>query len=114
AHAAELDGITGTPSAAYSTHKIVSGYTGYDMTVRRSSDNTTQDIGFDVSGNLDTTTLLSFVGSGSGYVTTWYDQSGNGNNAAQSDTSVQPRIVNAGVLDTEAGNPSLHFDGSND
>jgi len=32
-----------------------------------------------------------------GHVTTWYDQSGNGNNATQSTASSQPKIVDAGV-----------------
>jgi len=34
------------------------------------------------------------------FVVTWYDQSGNGKNPTQGTTSAQPRIVNAGVLET--------------
>jgi hypothetical protein len=33
-----------------------------------------------------------------GFVETWYDQSGNGNNAVQATASLQPKIVNAGSL----------------
>ena len=33
-----------------------------------------------------------------GFVSTWYDQSGNGNNATQATASKQPKIVNAGSL----------------
>jgi len=33
-----------------------------------------------------------------GFVETWYDQSGNGNNATQATASNQPKIVNAGML----------------
>jgi len=33
-----------------------------------------------------------------GFVSTWYDQSGNGNNATQGTASKQPKIVNAGSL----------------
>ncbi len=43
-------------------------------------------------------------------VTTWLDQSGNGNNAAQGTTSLQPDLV-SGVLN---GNPVVDFDGVDD
>ena len=51
-----------------------------------------------------------------GYVTTWYDQSGNGNNAIQIDHAKQPKIVESSgtvVADGE-GNPTIEFDGVND
>jgi len=80
--------------------------------VRRSSDNAEQDIGFSASmpfGALDTSALAAFVGSGSAFVTKFYDQTGNGWDAVQATSSKQPRIVNAGVYD---GN--LVFDGIDD
>ena len=46
--------------------------------------------------------LAAFVGSGnSGYVSKWYDQSGNGNHATQTVPANQPKIVDSssGVLD---------------
>ena len=67
-------------AAAYSLRKLRSAYTGYAIRVRRSSDNTEQDIGFSSTFGLDTSSLTSFCGAGNGFVTTWYDQSGNGNN----------------------------------
>jgi hypothetical protein len=51
---------------------------------------------------------------GSGFVTTWYDQSGNGKNSTQSTAANQPRIVNAGVLDTVNDKTAILGDGSND
>ena len=79
---------------AYSLRKLSSTYTGNAIRVRRSSDNSEQDIGFDSSGNLDTTSLLSFVGSGDGFITTWYDQSGKGNHATNTaDNATQPNLV---------------------
>jgi hypothetical protein len=45
-----------------------------------------------------------------GFVETWYDQSGNGNDATQSVAGSQPKIVDAGVL-VSGG---LDFDGVND
>jgi hypothetical protein len=47
-----------------------------------------------------------------GYVATWYDQSGNGNNAAQAVATSQPKIVEGGVLQKDDNNnPELKFDG---
>ena len=57
-----LDTYSGA-AAAYSLRKLRTAYSGYAIRVRRSSDNTSQDIGFDANGNLDTTSLLAFVGS---------------------------------------------------
>jgi hypothetical protein len=74
-----------TPTVgAYGLRRLSSSYTGDAILVRRSSDNTTQNIGFTASGLLNESALLSFVGSGSGFVQTWYDQSGNGYNATTS------------------------------
>ena len=48
----------------------------------------------------------------SAYVTTWYDQSGNGNNATQATIANQPMIVNAGVIQTQNALPTLKFNGT--
>lgn len=98
--------------AVYSVRKFVGFYTGSAINVRRSSDNATLDIGFTLAGGLDTSALLNFVGSGTGYVTTWYDQSGGGNSAVQATAAQQPKIVNAGVLTTANGLPSLLYSGN--
>jgi hypothetical protein len=109
-----LDQLSATSSAAYSLRKLRSGYAGKAINVRRSSDNTSTDIGF-VGNVLDTATVLSFVGSGNGYITAWYDQSGNGNNATQSTAVNQPQIVSSGTVIAMPGGslPSLYFNGSN-
>ena len=90
-------------SAAYSLRKLRNSYAGDAIKVRRSSDNTEQDIGFS-SGQLDTSSLLSFVGSGDGFVTVWYDQSGNSEDASDSNANSQASIVLSGVLNTTNGN----------
>ncbi|HAN38696.1 MAG TPA: hypothetical protein DCQ29_07310, partial [Chitinophagaceae bacterium] len=99
------------PASAYSLRKLSSSYSGNAVQVRRSSDNTTQDIGFTVSGNLDTTTLKTFVGSGNGFITIWYDQSGNGRNLTVTSASNQPSIINAGVIYRRSEQPAVYFDG---
>jgi hypothetical protein len=100
-------------AAAYSLRKLSSTYTGNAIRVRRSSDNAEQDFGF-VSNTLDTTSLLTFCGAGNGFVTTWYDQSGNANNATQSTAANQPQIVSSGAMIAINGKNSMSFDGSND
>jgi hypothetical protein len=42
--------------------------------------------------------IPAYADTVNGFVETWYDQSGNGNNATQLTASQQPKIVNAGVL----------------
>ena len=96
-------------AAAYSLRALNSAYTGAAIKVRRSSDNREQDIGLFYDGSLNTDSLLTFVGSGSGYVTTWYDQSGNGINSTQSSASKQPIIASSGVISTLNGKPTMQF-----
>ena len=99
-----------TPAAAaYSIRQLSSAYGGFALQVRRSSDNTTQDIGFTAGGDLDTASLKTFVGGGNGYVTIWYDQSGNGKNLAQATNAQQPALVASGVINREQGKPFIRF-----
>lgn len=95
-------------AAAYSLRKLRTAYTGSAIRVRRSSDNTEQDFGF-VNNVLDTASLLTFCGAGNGFVTTWYDQSGNGVNATQSTAVNQPQIVSSGVLISVNSNNAIRF-----
>jgi len=107
-----LDTVTGS-AAAYSTRLLRTAYAGSAIRVRRSNDNAEADIGF--SGNvLNTAALLAHCGANSGFIVTWYDQSGNGRNLTQATQANQPRIVNAGVVDTQGGVPALVFDAVDD
>jgi hypothetical protein len=101
-------------AAAYSLRKLRTAYTGSAIRVRRSNDNTEQDIGFTSSGDLDTAALKTFTGANSGFVTTWYDQSENTRNSIQGTAASQPRIVNAGIIERKSGKVGIVFDGSND
>ena len=71
------------------------------------------DVGF-VGGLVHVASLVDFVGAGSGLITAWYDQSGNGRTLTQPSTASQPRIINAGVLDVVANRPAIVFDGVDD
>jgi hypothetical protein len=101
-------------SAAYGLRRIRSSYTGPAIRVRRAFDNAEADIGFTSAGNLNVIALLVFCGISSGFVVTWYDQSGNGRNLTQATQAAQPRIVNSGVVDVLGGVPTLVFDAVDD
>ena len=108
-----LDTYSGA-AAAYSLRKIDCDYAGSAIRVRRSSDNTEQDIGFTSGGDLDTAALKTFVGTGGsddGFVVTFYDQSGNANNATQSTAGSQSQIMDNGVVIRQNTKPSSYFDG---
>ena len=85
-----------TVTAAFSL-RALNGSTAKVVNVRRSSDSTTQDFWADRIGNLTTLayggqTLASWLGTATGYVTTWYDQTTSGYNATQATASAQPQI----------------------
>jgi len=95
----------GGASAAYSLRDI--GAMGKRV-VRVRIDGTTTEEDFNAV-QLATGAVAAFCGSSNGFVTKWYDQSGNGNDAVQETTAYQPKIVNSGTFLNE-----LQFDGSND
>lgn len=99
-------------AVAYSLRNLSSAYTGPLIRVRRSSDNAELDIYGFRNGNLDTSTLLSFAGAGSAFITTWYDQSGNARHAVQATTANQPTIVLTGSVYYVNSKPAILFNGS--
>ena len=98
-------------ACAFSVRLINPNYSGDCMLVRRSSDSAELGVGFS-SGWLDISAIESWAGSDSVYVKTWYDQSGNGNNVTQSAGAAQPRLYDAGVLETLNSNAAVYFNGS--
>ena len=113
---APLDIYTGS-SAAFSVRKLTES-ASFCMRVRRDSDNTTQDIGFQADGLIDTGSLLTFVGSGTGYVNIWYNQadvqvdfsSYTGSAVVPVGTTIQePYIVSSGSLRIMNGKPAVFY-----
>jgi hypothetical protein len=105
---APLDPYLSDLWAAYGLTRLVGTYNGPALRVRRSSDNTEQDINFSAEA-IDSAALLSFVGANNGFVVTWYDQSGLGNDLEQATTSRQPQIVYSGNYV-----PWVQWDGTDD
>lgn len=77
--------------AAYSLRKLRSAYSGNAIKIRRGSDSEELDIGF-VDGIIDSASIISFCTGTNGFVTTWYDQSGNDRHAIAPTTLAQPKI----------------------
>jgi hypothetical protein len=97
-----LDAYSGA-AAAYSLRQLQSGL--YPVVrVRRSSDNTEQDF---AATQVTDGTLATFCGAGSGFVQTWYDQSGNNMHLKQTTNANQIRIVGSGVVESDGGKPAL-------
>ena len=93
-------------SAAYSLEHINGSYFGPVAKVRRASDNAERDVTAD---ELKNGTLTTWTGANDGFVVTWYDQSGNSNDATQATAASQPKIVSAGTYLGE-----VDFDGTDD
>jgi hypothetical protein len=97
---------------AYSLRKLRKAYTGAAVRIRRSSDNAETDIGFLANGDFDSAAAVAFCGVGNGFITTWYDQSGNSRNQTQTTAANQPQIINSGVILTFLSKPSALFNGT--
>lgn len=112
--AALLDAFAADLYSASGLKLLLSSYVGSPCArVRRSSDGLEADIGFGPDRWISTDELTVHCGSGSGYVTRWYDQSGNGRRWVQASGLAQARIYNAGVLDVGPnGKPMLVFAGA--
>jgi len=104
-----------TTDAAYSLRKLRTEYTGNAIRVRRSQDDAEVDIGFDGDGLLDTAAIATHCADKNGFVTKWYDQSGNSRDAVQATSTKQPAIYEAGAHVKDSGSRSfVKFDDTDD
>jgi hypothetical protein len=103
-----LDDYSGA-ALGFSLRRLSSTYSG-DLIAVTTDGTDSALIGFDSNGDLDTATLETFANGGDAYVSTWYDQSGNGNNAVQSAFANMPLICESGTTITNAnGNVAVKF-----
>ena len=97
-------------AVAYSLRELSNASVGSAVVrVRRSSDNAEQDF---TATEITDGTLTTFTGANDGFVTDWYDQSGNGNDAAATAASNQPLLVASGVVNTDNGKPYVFLSGN--
>jgi hypothetical protein len=116
-HTQTFTGILDTypgANSAFSLRRLSSSYTGPLIEVRSSLGGLPQDIGYGANNELDVVALQAFIGAGDGFITTWYDQSGNANNAISLVASEQPTIASGGVIQYTNGKPSIYSDDLDD
>jgi hypothetical protein len=102
-----IDNITstgrGNAVALYSFKLVLKSYSGPIVRVRNGSDNSLSDFYASTIGTLGTgalgtgTTLSSWLNGASGYVHTWYDQSGRAKHLTQTTNALQPTIGQSGA-----------------
>ena len=89
-----LDRFEGA-AGAYSLRELSAAWAGQDVVeVREDGGDTLQSF---TAAELTDGTLATFCGANNGYVKTWYDQSGNANNATQATNADQPKIYNESI-----------------
>lgn len=105
--------LTANRSAFTSTGDTGSQTSGvWTVQIRRSSDSYQKSF---TSEEITDGTLTTWVGAGNdGFVSRWYDQSGNSNDGYQSTSTRQPCLVVSGSLYTENGVPAMVADATSD
>jgi len=102
-----LDDYPGA-GVAYSVRKLSQDYTGYCMRIKRLSDNSTLDVGFDSNGDLDESAITTFCsGSVDATVVIWYDQSGNGFDLVPDSDNNTLLICDNGTVLTKNSRPAI-------
>lgn len=100
-----LDLYPGAGVAYSICRKLRNDYSGNAIRIRRASDSSETDIGFDGSGNSDAASIESFCSGTTGAVVTIYDQSGNGYDLTTSSSSAN-EIYRSGAVVTLNGKPA--------
>ncbi len=93
-----IDAVGSAANLACSLVYLRVAYVGDVIRVRRGSDNVEEDFN---PTEITDGTLTTFTGAGDGFVVTFYDQSGNARDLTNAVAGGQPRIVLAGVLETD-------------
>ena len=98
------------PEGAYSLRYIKSGVTNV-ITVRRvvsgGEDSVSDFTPTEITDGTMEAWVNAVIPSNDGFVTRWYDQSGNGNHVTQAFVGLQPQIVSSGSLITEGSLPAI-------
>jgi len=123
---AEIDGVriwTGYGTEIFSDVTTTDSWVSVDQTLSLTQGSNVYFSAKDGSNLIPTTTAANVFylknivvtqTTADGAVTTWYDQSGNGNDATNSTESEQPLVVSGGTLVEENSKPAIDFDGVDD
>lgn len=79
-------------SFAFSMRVLESDYNGPLIRLRRSSDNAEEDFSWSDNDIVDINAINTWRNGSNVFVRTWYDQSGQGRNATQTDINSQPEF----------------------
>lgn len=104
----DTEGLT-EAFAGYSLRKLRSAYAGNCVRIRRANDNVEAQIGFS-SNWIDKSAVDAHCTSNDGFVVTFLDQSGNGNNISQPSAPLQFKIWDGSTRDwvaTIGGRPII-------
>lgn len=96
-----------TPVVVYSLRRLIRGYSGYGIRLRRTSDNATHDIGFLSDDTLDVAACVSFLAGSNGTVNGWYNQVTGALQGGHGGASVEPLLFTGGSFDGSA-----YYDGN--
>ncbi|MEX0273220.1 MAG: hypothetical protein AB3N16_02470 [Flavobacteriaceae bacterium] len=103
-----LDDKLSDISFAFGMRILESDYNGPLIRLRRDSDNAERDFYCRDDDKVDINAIDDWRGTANVYVVRWYDQSGLGRNAVQSNTNLQPRFVTHTTVPYFQGNGSGH------
>lgn len=90
--------------------RLTKNFEGNLVKVQRTSDYTSKWFGYDGNGDLDTVSLLAWVGANDGLVEEVSNQANTSYNSIQTTLNYKPKIVVSGVLQANG----VLFDGNND
>lgn len=99
----------GAMAGIFALRLLNRAYRGPVLRLRRSTDNAEADFYSDTLGSLTLqpngrgTTWSSWVGEGTAFVRTWYDQSGLEKHGQQTDFARQPFLTQGGLMDFRTG-----------
>jgi hypothetical protein len=105
----------GTPSSASVTFDQGSGSRTYSLDLSEAAATSLNSFRIGSTNTYPTGTLLYLKNirirkvDANGFVSKWYDQSGNDNHATDETPASQPKIVDGGTLVTKLGQPSIDF-----
>jgi len=101
------------PTIAFGFRKLLGSYMGPQVRIRRSSDSVEADLYMDSSGTITlisgttATDYSSWLNGATGYLVTWYDQSGGGRHAVRTRRSTSYTWP---LVKKDSGDTTLHMD----